>query len=306
MNNRLQWLDIAKGFGIVLMVLGHSSLPELVSNFIFSFHMPLFFISSGLTTNFLGIKLMEFIRHKLEKLIIPFLLYSVVVSGLIFFISDFDFIQLFAYGWEGYALWFVPVLFISLIIFKILLLWKSELKHSISIVILLFIGIYLSYSNIRLPWTLSTVPYAVFLIFLGFKCKNIIHKVTSLKTKQQILLFIPCFIVTLIVSFFWRLDLAWNHILPVIPLTIGAVLGTIMLFLISLFVEKQSKLLAKIFNLIGRETLIILSFSQIIIVYINHYYTVNIILKFLILIICLMIMKFMKDMCNKILNIKLL
>lgn len=41
-------IDIAKAIGIILMIIGHChGLPWLFRNFIFSFHMPLFFIFSG-------------------------------------------------------------------------------------------------------------------------------------------------------------------------------------------------------------------------------------------------------------------
>lgn len=48
MNKRDTAIDIAKTIAILLMILGHcQGLPHLVRNFIFSFHMPLFFIFSG-------------------------------------------------------------------------------------------------------------------------------------------------------------------------------------------------------------------------------------------------------------------
>ena len=41
-------IDIAKAIGILLMIIGHcQGLPYYFRNFIFSFHMPLFFIFSG-------------------------------------------------------------------------------------------------------------------------------------------------------------------------------------------------------------------------------------------------------------------
>lgn len=40
MNNiRIEWIDIAKGMAIFLMVCGHTSIPENLSNWIWSFHM---------------------------------------------------------------------------------------------------------------------------------------------------------------------------------------------------------------------------------------------------------------------------
>lgn len=42
------WLDSAKGFGIILVVLGHASLVMPLNRTLYAFHMPLFFIISGL------------------------------------------------------------------------------------------------------------------------------------------------------------------------------------------------------------------------------------------------------------------
>lgn len=40
-------MSIAKGIAIILMVAGHAEAPELITNFIYTFHMPLFFIAAG-------------------------------------------------------------------------------------------------------------------------------------------------------------------------------------------------------------------------------------------------------------------
>ena len=47
MMERISWIDIEKGLAIVLMVIGHSALPQNLSNFIFAFHMPVFLSSQG-------------------------------------------------------------------------------------------------------------------------------------------------------------------------------------------------------------------------------------------------------------------
>ena len=46
-TKRIEWVDITKGIAIFLMVCGHTSIPQSVSNWIWSFHMPLFFLISG-------------------------------------------------------------------------------------------------------------------------------------------------------------------------------------------------------------------------------------------------------------------
>ena len=40
-------ISITKGIAIILMVIGHAEAPELLTNFIYTFHMPLFFIAAG-------------------------------------------------------------------------------------------------------------------------------------------------------------------------------------------------------------------------------------------------------------------
>ena len=44
-NNRLTYMDVAKGFGILCVIAGHMG-NETINRFVFSFHMPLFFILS--------------------------------------------------------------------------------------------------------------------------------------------------------------------------------------------------------------------------------------------------------------------
>lgn len=47
---RIKWVDIAKGLAIFAMIIGHECPKQPVIGFIFSFHMPLFFILSGYTS----------------------------------------------------------------------------------------------------------------------------------------------------------------------------------------------------------------------------------------------------------------
>ena len=48
-NKRLDYLDVAKGIGILLVILGHCQLGRIgrAHSLIYSFHMPLFFFISG-------------------------------------------------------------------------------------------------------------------------------------------------------------------------------------------------------------------------------------------------------------------
>ena len=87
-QNRNRWLDIAKGIAIILMVAGHTPIPSVMSHFIYAFHMPLFFISSGLVSNYEKYSLVDYIKHKSYTLLLPFVCYSTIVAFLMYFISE--------------------------------------------------------------------------------------------------------------------------------------------------------------------------------------------------------------------------
>lgn len=70
--NRIIWIDIAKGITIILMIMGHSSLPKVCSDFIYAFHMPLFFVSSGMTSEFNSLSFSSFIYKKSQGIVNSF------------------------------------------------------------------------------------------------------------------------------------------------------------------------------------------------------------------------------------------
>lgn len=43
MNKRIQWIDMAKFYGILFVIIGHCSPPTIPRILLYSFHMPLFF-----------------------------------------------------------------------------------------------------------------------------------------------------------------------------------------------------------------------------------------------------------------------
>ena len=47
-SNREPWIDFAKGITLLLVIIGHT-VSGVLSGAIYSFHMPLFFILSGIT-----------------------------------------------------------------------------------------------------------------------------------------------------------------------------------------------------------------------------------------------------------------
>lgn len=65
----LPWLDTAKGIGIILVIIGHSMFP--MHTLIDSFHMPLFFVLSGLTFSAKS-TFRSFVAKKAKRILFPF------------------------------------------------------------------------------------------------------------------------------------------------------------------------------------------------------------------------------------------
>ncbi|MCM1578403.1 MAG: acyltransferase family protein [Ruminococcus sp.] len=70
---RIQWLDIAKGIGILCVIIGHCVDPNgLTFKLIFSFHMPLFYMLSGYTFKKEPFSKAAFMKD-LRRLILPYI-----------------------------------------------------------------------------------------------------------------------------------------------------------------------------------------------------------------------------------------
>ena len=163
-------------------------------------------------------------------------------------------------------------------------------------------GCWWSFSSLYLPWTLSTVPYACFLVILGSKVKQY----QDYFSNPRWWLLIVGFLIAAIVSHFYRLDMAWNNITPVTILTLGACAGTAMMFTFSSYIDKYTKYTSRLLQALGKESYLILAFSQITIVLLNHYFTLNSAVKYATLVVALIVLKYIKDGVNVLIGKKVL
>lgn len=91
MDRRIKWIDIAKGIGIILVIIGHTFRDEMLEksfacyflrNFIYSFHMQLFFVISGYLLEGSLQKYTDkakIIEKKIDSLLKPFIVYSLLI-----------------------------------------------------------------------------------------------------------------------------------------------------------------------------------------------------------------------------------
>lgn len=76
-TNNFPAIDILKGIGIILVVIGHNS-SGVLRNFIYTFHMPLFFIISGFLFSKKNIK--DYLMNSFQRLLIPYFLFLILLS----------------------------------------------------------------------------------------------------------------------------------------------------------------------------------------------------------------------------------
>lgn len=82
-QRRTDIVDASKGLGILLMVIGHSGCPQWLHDFIYVFHMPLFFFLSGycLKEYYLDNKAL-FVRKRMQRIYWTFLKWNIVFFAL--------------------------------------------------------------------------------------------------------------------------------------------------------------------------------------------------------------------------------
>lgn len=151
-TKRLGYLDMAKGIGIILVVAGHSGLvSENLLTWLASFHMPLFFMISGML--FFHKKeedkaYGESIRKKARGILLPYFYFSIIYM-MINVLYIFRHPELFTwdiivnnllettslYGIS--VLWFLPALFIGEAVFLFL---RKNTMHWVTILVSLMLG----------------------------------------------------------------------------------------------------------------------------------------------------------------------
>lgn len=83
MSKRIDQMDILKALAIIAVVIGHSGSPSPIYNFIYLYHMPLFFFISGyFYKNEYSNDISLLIKKRIKSLYIPFVAYEVLFLSL--------------------------------------------------------------------------------------------------------------------------------------------------------------------------------------------------------------------------------
>nr|WP_197029666.1 acyltransferase family protein [Clostridium sp. 12(A)] len=183
-KKRIDYLDVAKGIGIISVIIGHYDYRPPVQNLIFSFHMPIFFILSGYF--FKNVSWNELIKKKTRQLIIPYVFtsFGVIISSIIWDLfyninnlkqNVLRWISAALYGSGNTyetpyyipqigAIWFLLALFSSLLILKLVIKHKYAYLEVGAIAL---IGYYSS-KLLWLPFSIQAGMVAVIYVYVGY------------------------------------------------------------------------------------------------------------------------------------------
>ncbi|MGB5942563.1 MAG: acyltransferase family protein [Leeuwenhoekiella sp.] len=197
-NQRLVWVDQARGLAIFLVVYGHNY-PD-IEPYIYSFHVPLFFLISGMFHP----KNVTFgtARKRVKLILTPYFIWASILFLFWLLIGRFygqsalkDLSPLknlfgifYAQGGQefmdwGIPMWFLPCIFVVFLLFSAINEIRSPLLLGIALIATVFLGFtWNRVVGVSLPWSLNLAPVAVGFYALGNLIKPFLMKLSKLHT----------------------------------------------------------------------------------------------------------------------------
>jgi len=182
---RIPLFDRAKGLGMLLVVFGHLfQYGGLAFSIIFSFHMPLFFIISGmLYTVPSNTKLGSLIKSILIRYGTPFLFFSAlgfVIKTLLFKKPDFNIVKLELFYLVGSdelmtgALWFIGLLAVAMLLMPALIDYGNKFRKNklFLLVMLSLLSTVYGLLPVTLPFRARSISAVVLFVYIGYLLKK--------------------------------------------------------------------------------------------------------------------------------------
>lgn len=187
LKERLDWIDFAKGLGIILVVWAHTR--GIFTSYIEQFHMPLFFFVSGYLYQYNGGGVKNYTAKKIKGLLLPFWWWNILfypVFYILYYWNNWSvniaikeiaeiILTLYKVPFLG-ATWFLAALFwISILVNAVITLGKGKGFGDL-ILLLLSINLAVVGFQITLPYKLSRVMICSFFYAAGYLYKQCFHK----------------------------------------------------------------------------------------------------------------------------------
>lgn len=182
-KNRIDYLDVSKGIGMICVILGHLSIGW-INTIVFTFHMPLFFIIGGFFIKKSSDSTM--VIKKVRQLIVPYIFTCLIIVVLAFVkdmimgeygsviqdILSWLYAAIYGSG-NNYttpfyiksigAIWFLLAMFFAQVMYNFLL----DKKYCIVAILLCVIFGFITVRYVYLPWSIQSGMFALVFVHTG-------------------------------------------------------------------------------------------------------------------------------------------
>lgn len=251
MTKRILWIDYAKCVGIILVVLGHAlqgvmvsySLPDstnitLLYRFIYGFHMPMYFILSGIfARRWSNRSSQTAVKQKIRAIVVPYFAWSFITGTIMQLVSKYTNNGL---GIRNVMLspvipfseyWFLYSLFFIFIFYLLLIKANIKDKYILAIAIFLFcMSIYIG--NVKIIGGIS--KYFVY-FSIGTYLKIFVKYLEKVNIVYYVILWIGINVIYLGSSNF-------SDIQSLVVSFSTSILGSLAIFEACLILEKRSEI----------------------------------------------------------------
>lgn len=201
-RKRVEWVDTARGLGILMVMYGHTYLDWKYVFWCYAFHMALFFSLSGYV--FHPIDFSSFLKKRVKGLIVPYIFFAVVITvynwvgavshSNMFSMQDAALPYLIQIRYTH--LWFLPCLFLAELgtwfIFRFYS--KEDRKKNnylfIAFALIVLFFVYRNCIGVDLPWNADLSVLAMGFMLLGIWYHLCVDDYVSVKCRSFLLVFI--------------------------------------------------------------------------------------------------------------------
>lgn len=282
-----KWIDIAKGIGIFLVIVGHSHCPPFLQTIIYSFHMPLFFFLSGYTFHYDKYKLNKsaFVTNKFYRLVVPYFFANFLILLILSLKDSLTMNPLkmpipvtrsligIAYG-NGAPLnppsifanmvdvptWFLLCLFCAYLLFYLVAAFHEKYGLTLSYIVV-FLTVYVGFAIskfIYLPWGIDIAFISMIFMFTAY----IMNHYGAINTKSKVIPEYFSWFLLLFISILLngRVDMNLRNYSNLFLFVIGGLSGTFIMIGLAKELSRYTNVFTEMSEYLGKKSLVILCY----------------------------------------------
>jgi fucose 4-O-acetylase-like acetyltransferase len=245
---RLDWVDYAKGIGILLVVYGHvligvydadiglsDNLYKIQHGIIYGFHMPLFFFLSGLfVEKWRQRNFVLALKQKTISLLYPYFLWALIQGGIMVVLSTYTnnklkWTELLRLPIDPYAqFWFVyDLFFMFLLYYGLRKIMNTKLLFLFSLIIFII-------SPYFENWEIDRIGFHfIFFVAGSVLMRFDIQRITNQVNKRIVILMILVLVLTNIIYLSFEFSFVGEHMYNLILAPVGIIFTLVLSVLLS-------------------------------------------------------------------------